>query len=354
MRLSDAYSANALAAYFTQAHSNDLPLLGFTLFPRKKKMGLDLKWIKGYKGLPALLKPSAFDAKSTGRGKLKMAEIRTQMPYFKEHVMVDEEDEQEILRVVEANDPYAQQVLDHIYTKADELVVSADIVTERMIWMLLAAEDGKPGIDITANGASYKYEFDESGDYKKDHFIELTGTSMWSDIENSDPIEDTQAIMNKALAKGVVLKAMVISPKTMNYLVKNKNLHSYALSQNIAATIYMTKNRVIDLFKAELNLDIIVYEKMFKDYDGTDKAFYPNTMATFIPDGALGSTWYGTSPIERQALGSKDANVAQVNTGVNIMVTQDHDPENTKTVVDEIVLPSFEAMDSVYQLKHSA
>ena len=193
MNLTDIYSAKALAAYFTHAHSNDKPFLGLTLFPRKKKMGLDLKWIKGYKGLPAMLKPSAFDTKSTGRGKIKMQDVRTEMPYFKEHVMVDEEDEQEILRVQEADDPYAQQVLDHIYTRADDLIVSADVVAERMIWSLLAPENGTPIIDITANGTSYQYNFDnENGDYKKDHFVELTGTDMWSDTENSDPITDVQ------------------------------------------------------------------------------------------------------------------------------------------------------------------
>ena len=179
--------------------SNDKPFLGLTLFPRKKKMGLDLKWIKGYKGLPAMLKPSAFDTKSTGRGKIKMQDVRTEMPYFKEHVMVDEEDEQEILRVQEADDPYAQQVLDHIYTRADDLIVSADVVAERMIWSLLAPENGTPIIDITANGTSYQYNFDnENGDYKKDHFVELTGTDMWSDTENSDPITDVQTIIDKA------------------------------------------------------------------------------------------------------------------------------------------------------------
>ena len=177
---------------------------------------------------------------------------------------------------------------------------------------------------------------------------------MWSDTENSDPITDVQTIIDKALAKGVILKAMVISPKTMSLLVKNKKIAGYVLAQNTTANIYMNKNKVREVFRDELSIEIIVYEKLFKDYDEKDKAFYPNTMATFLPDGALGNTWYGTSPIERQALAAKDANVSQVNTGVNIMVTQEHDPENTKTVVDEIVLPSFESMDSVYLLKHSA
>lgn len=353
MRLIDVYSAKALAAYFTHAHSNDKPYLGMTLFPRKKKMGLDLKWLKGYKGLPVMLKPSAFDTKSTGRGKLKMQDVRTQMPYFKEHVMVDEEDEQEILRVTESSDPYAQQVLDHIYTKANDLIESADVVLERMIWMLLAAENGKPSIDITANGTSYVYDYDENGTYKADHFMELTGNDMWSNPD-SDPIQDVEEIKLKARTKGVTIKGMVISPKTMKYLIKNNKIRDYILAQNVTANIYMNEKRVKEVFANELSVEIIVYDKMFIDYDESEKTFYPDTMATFLPDGNLGFSWYGTSPLERTAMSSKDANVSQVNTGVNIMVTQEHDPENTKTVVDEIVLPSFERMDSVFLLKHSA
>lgn len=354
MRLFDAYTAKALAAYFTHAHSNDLSMLGKTLFPSKKKMGLDLKWIRGYKGLPVMLKPSAFEATSTFRDRIGLKDVKTQMPYFKESILVDEEDEQEILRVSEASDPYAKQVLDHIYTGASELIQSADVVLERMIWMLLAPENGKPSISIKANGVDYDYDFDEKGTYKASNFTELTGTDMWSDVENSDPFEDVRVIKQKALTKGVVLKAMVISPKTMNNLVKNKKIASYILAQNSTANIFMNEMRVKQAFASESGITIIVYEKMFRDYDGNDKAFYPDTMATFLPEGTLGNSWYGTSPIERQALGSKDANVAQVNTGVNIMVTQTHDPENTKTTVDEIVMPSFERMDSVFLLKQSA
>lgn len=90
---------------------------------------------------------------------------------------------------------------------------------------LLAPENGTPIIDITANGTSYQYNFDnENGDYKKDHFVELTGTDMWSDTENSDPITDVQTIIDKALAKGVILKAMVIVQKRCHYWLKTKKL----------------------------------------------------------------------------------------------------------------------------------
>ncbi len=61
----DSITARALAAYITTNPSNDIPYLGATLFPAKKKLGLDLSWIKGARGVPVSLQPSAFDAKAT-------------------------------------------------------------------------------------------------------------------------------------------------------------------------------------------------------------------------------------------------------------------------------------------------
>lgn len=49
---------------------------------------------------------------------------------------------------------------------------------------------------------------------------------------------------------------------------------------------------------------------------------------------------------------SADADVKVLgDTGITIMVTTTHDPEQTKNTVSEIVLPSFERMDQKYQIK---
>ena len=66
-----------------------------------------------------------------------------------------------------------------------------------------------------------------------------------------------------------------------------------------------------------------------------------------IPDGALGSTWYGTTPEEADLQGASGAEVSIVNTGVAITrILQEH-PVNINTFASEIVLPSFERMDEV-------
>ena len=79
MNIRDAYNSKAIALVQTEVASNKIAYLGAGLFPAKKKMGLDLKWIKTSKGLPVSLAPSNFDAVSTLRSRegFKITETET-------------------------------------------------------------------------------------------------------------------------------------------------------------------------------------------------------------------------------------------------------------------------------------
>ena len=81
------------------------------------------------------------------------------------------------------------------------------------------------------------------------------------------------------------------------------------------------------------------------------KKFYPDGMATLVPDGALGNTWFGMTPEERTLMNRPDADVSIVDGGVAISVTVTEDPVQTKTTVSEICLPSFERISETYTLK---
>ena len=70
-----------------------------------------------------------------------------------------------------------------------------------------------------------------------------------------------------------------------------------------------------------------------------------------LPNGAIGTTWYGTTPEERTLTSKPGADVSVVNAGVAVAVTITEDPVNTKTTVSEIVLPSFERMNDCYAIE---
>ena len=353
MNIRDVYSAKAIALVQTEVASNRKRYIGEGLFPAKKKMGLDLKWIKTSKGLPVSLSPSNFDAVSTLRSREGFKMTETEMAFFRESMLVKEIDEQEIMRVQDAADPYAQDVLNRIFDDANTLIEGAMVVPERMIMQLLAPSDGSPKISIQADGVTYAYNYDPNNDYKTNNFAELSGeTDKWSDIENSDPLEDVSNGLDSVEAKtGERPSVMIVSRQTMNYLKKNKKIKSAILAQNVTANIFMDDARVNELFSAELGVNIIVYAKQYKNEEGVAAKFYPDGFATLIPNGALGNTWYGTTPEERTLMGSKEADVSIVSTGVAVAVTVSNDPVQTKTTVSEIVLPSYERMDSTYVIK---
>lgn len=353
MNIRDVYNAKAIALVQTEVASNRIPYLGEGLFPAKKKMGLDLKWIKTSKGLPVSLSPSNFDANSTIRSREGFIVKETEMPFFRESMLIKESDEQEIMRVQDSSDPYAADVLSKIFDDANTLIEGANVVPERMIMQLLSPANGSPKIFIEANGVTYGFNYDQDGEYKKTNFAELTETTdKWSDTENSDPLDDVSVGMDSVEAKtGERPSILIVSRKTMDYLKQNKKIKSAILSQNATANIFMNDNRVKEIFSTELGVNIIVYSKQYKNEEGTVAKFYPDGFATLIPNGPLGNTWRGTTPEERTLMVSKDADVSIVNTGVAVAVTVSNDPVQTKTTVSEIVLPSYERMDSTYVIK---
>ncbi len=78
------------------------------------------------------LMPSNFDVKSKFRDRVGIAVSETEMPFFRESMLVKEKDEQEIMRVQDSNDPYATEVLNNIFNDSQTLIDGAKVVSERM------------------------------------------------------------------------------------------------------------------------------------------------------------------------------------------------------------------------------
>lgn len=355
MRLRDAYSAKAIAIVNTNAASNQIPYLGSLLFPAKKKMGLDLKWIKTSKGLPVSLMPSAFDTKSTIRSREGIKIDKTEMAFFKESMLVKEADEQEILRVKDSADPYAQEVLDRIFDDANTLVEGANVVPERMIMQLLNPTNGHPSISIAADGATYSYNYDTDGSYASNNYVALSSTAKWDTAavsSTADPVKDIQDAQDAVEAlTGTRPSIAIMSRDTFNKVKACPSVRNYILAQNVSATVMITDAKVKELFLTELGVNIIVYTKKFKTEAGVTTSFFADGYCALVPEGSLGNTWYGTTPDERTLMADPNYDTALVNTGVAVTVTNTSDPVQTKTTVSEIVLPSFERMDETYVIK---
>lgn len=355
MLVSEVVNSKSIALAATEDASNAIPYLGLQFFPEKKKMGLDLKWIKTHKGLPVSLAPSNFDAIPVLRAREGLKTEKTQMAFFRESMQITEEDQQEIDRIQSEDDPYLASALQSIYDDTNTLVRGAEVVPERMRMSLLATTSGHPVIAIQSDGVQYAYDYDPDGSYAASHYTLLTGNAQWSDATNSKPLDDLNNARKELSKKGRIARYALMNSNTFQYLINNAQIRNNLLAMNTTAVIAPTDGDIISVVENRTQLTIVLYDKMYIDDSGNEQYFYPDDKVTLLPAGGLGSTWFGTTPEERTARQVADVDVSIYGTGIAVAVkTQYGPPAEVTTTASEIVLPSYENMDSTYVLKVKA
>lgn len=352
MLINEVLNSKSIALTTTEEASNQIPYLGLNWFPERKKQGLDLSWIKTHKGLPVSLAPSNFDTIPTLRAREGLSKEKTQMAFFREGMEVGEEEMLEIERISSTDDPYLKSALSSVYDDTNNLVSGAEVVPERMRMSLLATEAGHPVITIESDGVQYAYDYDKDGSYAKDHYAKLEGTSMWSDTVNSKPLTDLNNARKKLQKKGKIAKYVLMNTNTFQYLLENAQIRNSILAQNLTATIEVDDDTVNSVVQKRTKLTIVLYDKMYMDEAKKEHYFYPDNKVTLLPEGKLGSTWFGTTPDERTARQVADVDVTTYGTGITVATKVEYGPPMKMSVfASEVVLPSYENMDSTFVLE---
>lgn len=336
----DYINAKEIGVYVNNNVSNAVPYLGETLFPMKKQLGLDLKWIKGNKGLPVALMPSAFDTEATLRNRIGFKEVQTEMPFFREGMRIGEKDRQELNKVLASNNAsYILPLINNIYDDIAKLVEGAQVQAERMCMQLLST--GKIG--ISANRIAYDYDYKMPEAHKET----LLSTARWSDLVNSNPVMDIQRWQLKVQQNtGVKPSRAICTTKTWGYLMLNAKIR---LDMNPVGgnNIIMTDSVLKNYLLAKLGLNIQVYDKMY-DLDGVATNFFPDDVFTLLPESTLGNTYYGTTPEESDLMSGSDAQVSLVKNAIAVATIKEAHPVNVFTITSAIMLPSFESIDKIF------
>lgn len=332
-RIYDLYNNKTIAEYYSEAVSNSIPYLGETLFPPKKKLGLDLKYIKSSKGVPQVLKLSAFDTKATLRDRAGFTDVESEMPFFKESMLIKERDRQELNKLIDCgNQAYVDVILNNIFDDVTNLVDGAKTQFERMRMQLLCK--GKVQISYDDLGIDYDYGVNKT-----------TVSTSWA-TASTDIMADIETAMDTVETRcGVRPTKAICTSKTFNYIKNNTKIVGAVRALN--TTKYVTTKMIKEYIQDELDLTIQVYNKKYKNESGTDTLFFDDDIFTLIPSTTLGGSWYGTTPEESDLLGSNKANVSIVNTGVAVTTSETVDPVNVDTKVSFVGLPSFENSDQV-------
>lgn len=332
----DLVQSTETKAYWEAMTKDRAPFLGETLFPNNKKLGLDLKWLKGSSGLPVVLKPSAFDAAATLRPRIGVEKLSAEMPFFKEAMLIDEELRQELNKVLETgNQAYIDAVMTRVFNDQVTLIEAAAVRREQMRMMLLTTG----AISITANGQNFDFDYGLPANHKP------TADTSWSspDAPILDDIHNWQVMIEDDT--GVLPTRAICSRKTWGYMLKNTEIRNAIRGNDSGAPV--TDSELNEYLRDNYDLSVVVYAKKYKNDQGVATAYVADDIFVLFPEGDLGNTWFGTTPEESDLMSANVANVSIVDMGVAVTTVQKTDPVNVETKATMITLPDFPTADQV-------
>lgn len=354
LQITDIFDSAAVAVNRTENASNREPFVGQAFFPNRKKIGRSIKWLRTHKNLNAILMPTNFDAIPVLRSREGFKEENNQMLFFRESMHVKEEDMMRIMDAQDSNSPYVQDILDSIYDDTNKLLDAAEIAAEVMRMQLLATNKGTPQIVIgTGDGASDNYiqtlNYDPDGTYKAKHYMEIKGNSTWDHADTSKPLNDVQEAKKYLQSIGVIPRYALMTSTTLNYLVESEQVRNAIITSSGRTIDFVDDTTAINAFTRVTGLQVIRYDKMYIDYNKKEQKFFPDDKVTIIGSNVLGNTWYGTTPEERTLLGNPNVDVSMYDDRIAIAVkTEAGPPVKVLTSVSQLVIPSYEGLDSTY------
>ena len=338
MTIYDLITSQEIAAYWELKTQDRPPFLGEELFPNQKKLGLNLSWLKGSNGLPVVLKPSAFDVAAIPRPRIGFEKLSAEMPFFKESKYIDEELRQELNKVIDSNNQlYIDTIVRRIFDDEAELLEGAEVQRERMRMMMLTTGT----ISVEGNGQAYDYDYGMPEDHS------VNATIAWSNPDATIIADIRKGIDKIVEDTGETVARALCSSKVFGYFRINKELKGTLLALS-DGTGYLSDAKIKQYFKDELDIEIVTYDKKYRDENGTAQRLISDDIFAMFPDGQLGNTWFGTTPEESDLMASEVANVTIVDTGVAVTTIEKADPVNVETKVTMICLPDFPTADQVY------
>ena len=165
MSIFDLVTAKNIAEYWIEKNVNEQPLLGETLFPAVREIGIKLEWIKGAKNQPVGLRLAAYDTKAIRRDRKGFESYETTMPFFKESMYIDEELRQKLNTLIQTNnEQVVNQILSKIFDDEVELIKAARVTLERMRMEALTAG----AVTVASKGQACSYDYGVPADQKVD------------------------------------------------------------------------------------------------------------------------------------------------------------------------------------------
>ena len=121
-----------------------------------------------------------------------------------------------------------------------------------------------------------------------DNKVTLSGTEMWSDTTNSDPVKDINDWIDTYIEtnKGLAPTRMYLSRKTLGYLAQNEKVRSLLkFSGHMNTDAFGSPKQAIKLITTMTDITkVIPYDSFYEDSSGDSQRFLPQNKVILMPE----------------------------------------------------------------------
>lgn len=336
-KLSDLVTASNVVAYWIEKNLNTYTVAR-QLFPIKKEIGISIDWVKGANNQPVGLRLSAYDSKSIRRDRQGVDKYTTEMPFFKESMVLDEKTRQQINIMLQTNNENViNAIISNVFNDQIKLITAAYETIDRMAFQLMTTGQ----LSLASNGQSYSYDYGMPSGNKVD------AGAKWS-LPTSNPVKDINDVIKSAKKKGIKLTRAMCNSNVIEALTNNTAISKkiYVIANG---TVEITEKEVIRYLELQTGLRIVINDEGYIDETtGNFVNYFADDVFVMFPEGELGYTHLGTTPEESDLMTGTDAEVKLVDNAIAVTTFKIPDPVNVEMKVSMVALPSFEQADRVF------
>lgn len=312
-------------------------LLGAKLFPEIKKPTLEFDSIKGAGRTPVIASVHAFDTEAE-IGSREASKMALEAALIKRKMQLTEK---EIIALEKPRDEAEKQYLmQNVYNDIDVLVAGVNARVEAMRMEVLA----KGTVTLDENGLDAVISYGVPGENQE----ALSGTSLWTDKDNSDPIADMQRWVSslatrpsRALTSTKILGTLLSHPKVISALF-GKDSGRVASRNDLNAFLTQLELPTIAVYDAK-------YRKQEKNGKYTQHRYFPENCFVMFPDGSLGETLFGPTAEELRLTRDPSIETNMIGNVLAMVYEENVDPVSTWTKAVATAIPSFPVADEVFQ-----
>lgn len=331
--IQDLFTQNELIDYSNSRTYK--PLLGDELFPSRRVETLEVDQINRGSKTPIIASISGFDAEAE-IGSREAEKLATELFLIKRKMPISEKDLYALLHP--RTEQEGNYLRDNVYNDFDVLNQGVLAQVEKMTMEMLAT--GKITLSEKNKKAIMDYQVPAN------HQEALTD-GVWTG-KDSNPLDDFDRWIN---ALDVVPTRALTSRKIYRLITTNAQVIAAVYGKDTGRRLSKAD---FDSFMEQQGFPIIrTYDEKYRvqQDDGTYKTYryFPEDRIVLFNDDVLGEKLWGPTPEEIAHL--NDATTQSVGNVYDTTYTQDKDPIVTFEKATAVSIPTFAAVDEVFQAK---